>query len=101
MEVVLDRGQRDDWLESRFIMTFLFIAVSALVVAIVWELRQPDPVVELGLLRERNFAISNCFYFLFGFVLFGSTVLIPADAAVAVRIHCDRCRTGARVRERW
>ncbi len=77
LEVVLDRGQRDDWLESRFITTFLLIALGALVVAIVWELRQPDPVVELGLLRERNFAISNCFYFLFGFVLFGSTVLIP------------------------
>ncbi len=77
LEVVLDRGQRDDWLESRFITTFLLIAVAALLAAIVWELRQPDPVVELRLLRERNFAISNCFYFLFGFVLFGSTVLIP------------------------
>jgi MFS transporter, DHA2 family, multidrug resistance protein len=77
LEVVLDRGQRDDWLESRFISTFLLIAVTALIVAIFWELRQPDPVVELRLLGERNFAISNCFYFLFGFVLFGSTVLIP------------------------
>jgi DHA2 family multidrug resistance protein len=45
--------------------------------AVVWELNHRDPVVEISLLRERNFAISNCFYFIFGFVLFGSTVLIP------------------------
>ena len=77
LEVVLDRGQRDDWFESNFIMTFFTIAIIALVVAIIWELHHPDPVIELGLLKERNFAIANVFYFLFGFVLFGSTVLIP------------------------
>jgi DHA2 family multidrug resistance protein len=77
LEVVLDRGERLDWFESNFIVAFFAIAIVALVVAAVWELRQPDPVVELRLLRERNFALSNAFYFLFGFVLFGSTVLIP------------------------
>ena len=77
LEVVLDRGQREDWFESHFIVSFFAVAITALAVAIVWELRHPDPVVELGLLKERNFAISNAFYFLFGFVLFGSTVLIP------------------------
>jgi len=77
LEVVLDRGQREDWFESNFIIVFFSIAIAALVTAIVWELRHPDPVVELGLLKERNFALANGFYFLFGFVLFGSTVLIP------------------------
>src|SRR5229473_1836157 len=77
LEVVLDRGERLDWFESNFIVAFFAIAIVALVVAVVWELRQQDPVVELRLLRERNFALSNAFYFLFGFALFGSTVLIP------------------------
>ena len=77
LEVVLDRGQREDWFDSHFILAFFAVAVAALAMAIVWELRHPDPVVEIALLRERNFAISNAFYFLFGFVLFGSTVLIP------------------------
>jgi DHA2 family multidrug resistance protein len=77
LEVVLDRGQREDWLESNFIRAFLMIALVALVIAVIWELRHADPVVELRLLAERNFALANCFYFLFGFVLFGSTVLIP------------------------
>jgi MFS transporter, DHA2 family, multidrug resistance protein len=77
LEVVLDRGQTEDWFESDFILTFFTVAVVALVIAVVWEWRHPDPVVEIRLLGERNFAIANFFYFLFGFTLFGSTVLIP------------------------
>jgi DHA2 family multidrug resistance protein len=77
LEVVLDRGERDDWLESHFIATFLAIAVVAIAIAIWWEWRHDDPVVELTLLRECNFAIANVYYFLFAFGLFGSTVLIP------------------------
>jgi len=77
LEVVLDRGQTEDWFESNFIVIFFTVAVVALVVAAVWEWRHPDPVVEIRLLGERNFAIANFFYFLFGFTLFGSTVLIP------------------------
>src|SRR6202158_4668397 len=77
LEVVLDRGERDDWLGRHFFATFLVIAVVAIAIAIWWEWRHDDPVVELTLLRERNFAIANVYYFIFGFGLFGSTVMIP------------------------
>jgi len=77
LEVVLDRGQTEDWFESNFIVFFFTIAVLALVLAAVWEWHHPDPVVEIRLLADRNFAIANAYYFLFGFALFGSTVLIP------------------------
>jgi DHA2 family multidrug resistance protein len=77
LEVVLDRGERDDWLGSHFITTFLIIAIVAIAVAIWWEWRHHDPVIELTLLRERNFALACIYYFLFAFGLFGSTVLIP------------------------
>jgi MFS transporter, DHA2 family, multidrug resistance protein len=77
LEVVLDRGQTEDWFESDFIVIFFTVAVVALIIAVIWEWRHPDPVVEIRLLGERNFAIANFFYFLFGFTLFGSTVLIP------------------------
>ena len=77
LEVVLDRGQIEDWFGSRLITIMLCTAVVTLLIAIVWEWRQEDPVVELQLLRERNFAISSVFYFLFGFALFGSTTMIP------------------------
>jgi MFS transporter, DHA2 family, multidrug resistance protein len=77
LEVVLDRGQTEDWFESNFILCFFSIALVALVAAVFWECRHPDPVVEIRLLADRNFAIANVYYFLFGFALFGSTVLIP------------------------
>jgi MFS transporter, DHA2 family, multidrug resistance protein len=77
LEVVLDRGQTEDWFESNFIVVFFSIAMIALVFAIIWEWRHPDPVVEIRLLGDRNFALANIFYFLFGFSLYGSTVLIP------------------------
>src|SRR3989449_7312951 len=67
LEVVLDRGQTEDWFESNFILIFFSVAVVALVISAVWEWRQPDPVVEIRLLGERNLAIANFFYFLFGF----------------------------------
>jgi DHA2 family multidrug resistance protein len=77
MEVMLDRGQIDDWFGSRFISWMFGIAITCLLTAVVWELRQSDPVIELRLLRSRNFAIANLFYFLFGFGLFASTTMIP------------------------
>jgi DHA2 family multidrug resistance protein len=77
LEVVLDRGERDDWLGSHFITTFLIVAAVAITIAIWWEWHHHDPVVELTLLRERNFAVACIYYCLFAFGLFGSTVLIP------------------------
>ena len=77
LEVVLDRGQTEDWFESNFIIVFFSIAMVALVFAILWEWNHPDPVVEIRLLADRNFALASVFYFIFGFTLYGSTVLIP------------------------
>jgi DHA2 family multidrug resistance protein len=77
LEIVLDKGQREDWLESPFIVLFLSLAVASLLAAAIREWRHHDPVVEIKLFKERNFALANLLYFVFGFVLFGSTVLIP------------------------
>jgi DHA2 family multidrug resistance protein len=77
LEVVLDRGEIDDWFGSPFIVWTFSIALICLMVAVVWELRQQDPVIEFRLLRTRNFAIANLFYFIFGFGLFASTTMIP------------------------
>lgn len=77
LEVVLDRGQTEDWFESNFVVFFFAVAMAALVFTVFWEWRHPDPVVEIRLLGDRNFALANIFYFIFGFTLYGSTVLIP------------------------
>ncbi len=77
LEIVLDKGQREDWLESRFIVIFLSMALASLLASAIYEWRHQDAVVEIKLFKDRNFALANMLYFGFGFVLFGSTVLIP------------------------
>jgi len=54
LEVVLDKGEREDWLQSSFIVAFLSPAVVALVVGVIWELYAQGPVVDLTLLKERT-----------------------------------------------
>jgi DHA2 family multidrug resistance protein len=77
LEVLLDRGQIDDWFGSSFIRWMFVIGIACIGAAIYWELHQPDPVIDLRLLKVRNFAIANVFYFIFGFGLFASTTMIP------------------------
>ena len=77
LEVVLDRGERDDWLGSHLIATFLVLALVTIAAAIWWEWSHHNPVVELRLMRDRNFSIACLYYFMFSFGVFGSTVLIP------------------------
>ena len=77
LEILLDRGQIDDWFGSRFITWMFVIGIICLTTAVFWELRHPEPVIDFHLLRGRNFAISCLFYFVFGFGLFGSTTMIP------------------------
>jgi MFS transporter, DHA2 family, multidrug resistance protein len=77
LEVLLDRGQIDDWFGSRFIIWMFVIGIGCLVTAVFWELHVPDPVIDFRILKVRNFAIANVFYFVFGFGLFASTTMIP------------------------
>ena len=77
LEVLLDRGQIDDWFGSPFICWMFVSAVVCLVTAVFWELNHKEPVIEFRLLKTRNFAIACFFYFIFGFGLFGSTTMIP------------------------
>jgi DHA2 family multidrug resistance protein len=77
LEFLLDRGQIDDWFGSPFILWAAIIGVTCFTVAVFWELSHPDPVIDLRLLKVRNFAIANVFYFIFGVGLFASTTMIP------------------------
>jgi MFS transporter, DHA2 family, multidrug resistance protein len=77
LEILLDRGQIDDWFGSSLITWMFVIGVVCLTTAVFWELHQKDPVIDFRLLKVRNFAISNFFYFIFGFGLFASTTMIP------------------------
>ena len=77
LQVVLDKGQRDDWFESHFIVALSLIAAASLIFLLIWEWRHKDPIVDLHLFRDRTFGISNLLMFMLGFALLGSTVLLP------------------------
>jgi DHA2 family multidrug resistance protein len=77
LQIVLDKGQRDDWFESHFIVVLSLIAAAALTFVIFWEWRHKDPIIDLHLFRDRTFGISNFLMFMLGFALLGSTLLLP------------------------
>jgi DHA2 family multidrug resistance protein len=77
LEILLDEGQRDDWFGSNLIVTAAVIAAVALVGVVIWELRQPEPVVDFRILKNRNFALSAVTMYAVGFTLYGSTAILP------------------------
>jgi MFS transporter, DHA2 family, multidrug resistance protein len=77
MQIILDKGQREDWLSSNFIRIFFVLMLVGIVAGILWELREKEPVVDLRMLKDRNFSIATVAMFFLGFVLYASTVLIP------------------------
>jgi DHA2 family multidrug resistance protein len=76
-QIALDKGERDDWFGSHFIVWCVVVAVCGIVGLIIWELRQKDPIIDLRLLKDRNFAVATMTMFALGVVLYGTTVLLP------------------------
>ena len=77
LEFVLDKGQEKDWFGDRTITLMFLLAVTALIIFVWWEWEHPDPIVDLKLLKNRNFGTAVGFQFVLGMVLFSTTVLIP------------------------
>ena len=77
MQIILDKGQREDWLASNFIRFFVVTMLIGVIAGIIWEWRAKDPIVDLRMLKNRNFAIATTAMFFLGFVLYSTTVLIP------------------------
>jgi DHA2 family multidrug resistance protein len=77
LQVVLDKGEEDNWFQSHLIVVFAVIAAVALLVGVIWELYRKDPVVDLRLFKNRSFAASAFMMFALGFVLYSTTVLLP------------------------
>ena len=77
LQIVLDKGQRDDWFESHFILGLAIVSACSILFVIWWEWQHNDPIIDLHLFRERTFAVSNLLMFMLGFALLGSTLLLP------------------------
>ncbi|HYB89596.1 MAG TPA: DHA2 family efflux MFS transporter permease subunit [Candidatus Binataceae bacterium] len=77
LQVMLDKGQREDWFQSPFIITATVISAVALIAFVIWELGQEQPVADLRLFRNRTYVASNIAMFVVGIALYGTTVLLP------------------------
>jgi DHA2 family multidrug resistance protein len=77
LEIVLDKGQEENWFDSSFILVLSVTAAIALVSFVIWELRNKHPIVDVGLFRSRTFASANLMMVVLGITLYGSTVLLP------------------------
>lgn len=77
LQLVLDRGQQQDWFSSELIVAFALVSVFALATLVVNELTIAQPIVNLRLYKDRTFATGSLVMFFLFFNLFGSIVLLP------------------------
>jgi DHA2 family multidrug resistance protein len=77
LQIALDKGQEDDWFGSHFIITLIVIAAVGLFSLVIWEWFQKEPVVDVRLFKNFNFATSSLMFLMLGMALFSSTVLMP------------------------
>ena len=77
LEVVLDRGQIEDWFRSGTIVTFSVLAAISFIAFLPWEFSQEEPIIEIRLLLRRQFGMSFFVMLMIGAILFGSNQIMP------------------------
>ncbi len=77
LQIVLDKGEREDWFETRYIVVLTVIAVICLIAVYFWELRHKNPIIEVRLFADRTFLMACFMLFIVGFVLYATTLLLP------------------------
>lgn len=77
LQIMLDKGQQDDWLSSPFIRTLLVICIVGAIAFVVWELMVDEPLVDLRVMKDRNFASGTMTMMVMGMVLYGSIAILP------------------------
>ena len=77
LQIMLDKGQEDDWFGSRFITTLAITATVCLISLVIWEWFQKAPVIDVHLFKNLNYASANFMFFMLGILLFASLVMMP------------------------
>jgi DHA2 family multidrug resistance protein len=77
LQVMLDKGQEDDWFGSTFILALAIIAGVGLISLVIWEWFQEKPIIEVRLFKNLNFLGANAMMFILGIMLFSSLVMMP------------------------
>jgi DHA2 family multidrug resistance protein len=80
LQIVLERGEAEDWFATRYITILSGVAVVALVAFVLWELHVEHPVVDLRVLKDRSLAVGTLFTFIMGFGLYASVFIFPVFA---------------------
>jgi DHA2 family multidrug resistance protein len=77
LQILLDKGQEEDWFGSHFIIVLLVLSIIGLGGLIIRELKAKHPVIDLTVFKYRSYAVGTFLMTIVGFVLYGSTVLLP------------------------
>jgi len=77
LQIVLDKGQQEDWFNSSFIVFFTVLTVVSLSMLLYVELTHPHPIINLRLFKNVSFSAGNFIMFIVGFCLYSSIMLIP------------------------
>ncbi len=77
LQIMLDKGQEDDWFGSHFIVVCAVVAIVGLVVFLWRELTVEHPILDLRLYKKRNFAMTQIVMVIIGAALYSTTVMIP------------------------
>ena len=77
LQVVLERGEREDWFAAPYIVALTVVAVFGIVGFIWRELTAEHPVVNLRVLKDRSLAVGTLFTFILGFGLYSSVFIFP------------------------
>jgi MFS transporter, DHA2 family, multidrug resistance protein len=77
LQIMLDKGQEDDWFGSRFIVTLMILAAVGLISLVIWEWFHKNPIVDVKMYRNLNFLGANGMMFMLGVLYFASLVMMP------------------------
>ncbi|MGO9019400.1 MAG: DHA2 family efflux MFS transporter permease subunit [Syntrophobacteraceae bacterium] len=77
LQIMLDKGQQDDWFAAQWIRWAAGISFTSMVCFIIWEIRQKQPIVNLRVLKNRNFALGTALMTIVGVVLYSTITLQP------------------------
>ena len=90
LQTVLEEGNKDDWFASPFILRLAVVAVVFLSLFVWIELTVEKPLVNLRLLKGRNFGIGVVAPTLVGFALFGSVYVLPQYLGQVQRYNAEQ-----------
>ncbi|MGD8366629.1 MAG: DHA2 family efflux MFS transporter permease subunit [Desulfobacterales bacterium] len=77
LQIVLERGQAENWFESDLITAGTAVSVAAALVLVWWELKTDEPVINFRILRNLPLTLGSAIGIVFGVALFGTTFILP------------------------